>query len=99
MCDDYRCVWPAVKDLNPWCMLVANEIVLCTTRREELEQTFELKSRCELQKPGAEISRKKIKYFRFNRGEDSDTKQQGDEGNGVIAFTYLGSTVAEDGDL
>ena len=45
-----------IKDLSPWCMIFADDIVLCNTRREEIEKKLEEKRRA---LEGLKISRKK----------------------------------------
>ena len=46
-----------IKDLSPWCMLHADDIALCGTRREEVKKKLE---------EWLKINRKKTVYLRFN---------------------------------
>ncbi len=87
-----------VKDQAPWCMLFADDIVLCSTSREEVEQKTENWRRA-LEDRGLKISRKKTEYLRFLEGRDEEVRLQGEIIKRVDKFKYLGSTVAEDGSL
>ena len=87
-----------VRDQAPWCILYADDIVICDTSREAVEEKLE-QWRKALEDRGLKISRKKTEYLRFNDDEDSDVVMEGEALNGVEKFKYLGSTVASDGNL
>ncbi len=87
-----------VKDQKPWCMLFADNMVLCSTSRDEVEQKTENWRRA-LEDRGLKISRKKTEYLRFLDGRDEEVRLQGEIIKIVDRFKYLGSTVAEDGNL
>ena len=54
-----------IKDLSPWCMLYADEIVLCDTRSEVVDKKLEEWRRA-MEDRGLKINRKKKVYLRFN---------------------------------
>ena len=87
-----------VKDQAPWCMLFADDIVLCSTSKAEVERKTE-NWRKALEDRGLKISRKKTEYLRFCEGGDGEVRLQGEILKRVDRFKYLGSTVAEDGEL
>ena len=62
---DYGCVGPRIKHLSPWCMLYADDIVLCGTRSEVVEKKLEEWRRA-MEDRGLKINRKKTVYLRFN---------------------------------
>ena len=55
-----------IKDLSPWCMLYADDIVLCATRSEVVEKKLEEWRRA-MEDRGLKINRKKTVYLRFSR--------------------------------
>ena len=92
-----------IKDISPWCMLHADDIVLCGTRSEVVEKKLEEWRRA-IEDRGLKINRKKTVYLRFNVDRDlddgnSDVNIQGDNLERVNTFKYLGATLAENGDL
>ena len=91
-----------IKDLSPWCMLYADEIVLCGTRREVVENKLEEWRRA-MEDRGLKITRKKTVYLRFNvdvnLDGNSDINLQGQNLERGNTFKYLGATLAENGDL
>ena len=91
-----------IKDLSPWCMLYADDIVLCGTRKEEVEKKLEEWRRA-MEDRGLRISRKKSVYMRFtgygNLDGNSDINRQADNLDRLNTFKYLGATVADNGDL
>ena len=92
-----------IKDMSPWCMLYADDIVLCGTRSEVLEKKVEEWRRA-MEDRGLKINRKKTAYLRFNEDRDlddvnSDVNIQGENLERVNTFKYLGATLAENGDL
>ena len=87
-----------IKDLSPWCMLYADDIVLCGTRREVVEKKLEYWRRA-MEDRGLKINRKKTVYLRFNVDGNSDINLQGQNLERVNTFKYLGATLAENGDL
>ena len=54
-----------IKDISPWCMLYADDIVLCGTRSEVVEKKLEEWRRA-MEDRGLKINRKKTVYLRFN---------------------------------
>ena len=91
-----------IKDLSPWCMLYADDIVLCGTRSEVVEKKLEEWRRA-MEDRGLKINRKKTVYLRFNvdgnLDGNSDINLQGQNLERVNTFKYLGATLAENGDL
>ena len=92
-----------IKDISPWCMLYADDIVLCGTR-SEVEKKLE-EWRRSMEDRGLKINIKKTVYLRFNVDRDlddgnSDVNIQGENNfERVNTFKYLGATLAENGDL
>ena len=91
-----------IKDISPWCMLYADDIVLCGTRRVEVENKLD-KQRRVMEDRGMKINRKQIIYLRFNGDANldgnSDINLQGENLERVNTFKYLGATLEENGDL
>ena len=83
-----------IKDLSQWCMIFADDIVLRTTRREEVEK--KLRQEAEYQWKGNFIQ--DVNVHR-NLDGNSDINLHGDNLERVVAFKYLGSTLSENGDL
>ena len=89
-----------IKDISPLCMLYADDIVLCGTKRETHEKKLEEWRRA-VEVRGLKINRRKSIYLRFsgdgNLDGNSDINLQGEhlkrENN------YLGATLTENGDL
>ena len=91
-----------IKGLSPWCMLYADDIVLCGTRREVVEKKLEEWRRA-MEDRGLKINRKKTVYLRFNvdgnLDGNSDINIRGKNLERVNTFKYLGATLTENGDL
>ena len=79
-------------------MLFADDIVLCNTRREQVERNLEERTRA-MEERGLKISRKKTEYFGCNEHQDADIYLQGETVKRVETFTYMGSTLTKDGEL
>ena len=79
-------------------MLFADEIVLCRTRIDHVERELEEWRRA-MEERVLNISRKKTEYLGCNEYQDADIHLQGDTVKRVKTFTYLVSTLAEDGEL
>ena len=62
---DYGCVGRGIKDLSPWCILHAYDIVLCTTRREVVEKKLEEWRRA-MEDTRMKINRRTTVYLRFD---------------------------------
>ena len=54
-----------INDLSPWCMLYADDIVCCGTRRVDVEKKLEEWRRA-MEERGLKINIKKTVYPRFN---------------------------------
>ena len=91
-----------IKDLSPWCVLYADDIVLCGTGSEVVEKKLEEWRRA-MEDRGLKINRTKTVYLGFgvdgNLDGGSDVDLQGQSLERVNTFEYLGATLAEDGDL
>ena len=79
-------------------MLFADDTVLCSTRRERLERKLGEWRRA-MEERGLKISRKKTEYLGCTEHQDAEIHLQGETVNRVKTFTYLGSILAEDGQL
>ena len=71
-----------IKEQPPWCMLFADDIVLCSTRREEVER---------------KLGDSRTEYWSSSEQQDLVIRLEGEEVKRVKTFKYLGSTLAEDG--
>ena len=91
-----------IKDLSQWCMLCVDDIVLCGTIIEVVENKLE-EWRRDMEDRGLKINRHKTVYLRFNVDGNSDGKSdiniQGHTSERVNTFKYLGATLAEHGDM
>ena len=79
-------------------MLFADDIVLCSTRRERVERKLGEWRRA-MEERGLQISRTKTGYLGCNDHQDTEIHLEGETVKRVKTFTYLGSTLAEDGEL
>ncbi|KAK3569677.1 hypothetical protein QTP86_002626 [Hemibagrus guttatus] len=76
-----------VRQESPWTMMFADDIVICSESREQLERR------------GMKVSRSKTEYMCVNEREGSGTVWlQGEEVKKVQEFKYLGSTVQSNGE-
>ena len=79
-------------------MLFADDIVLCSTRIDRVERKLEEWRRA-MEERRLKISRKNTEYLECNAHQDAEIQLQGETVNRVNTFTYLGPTLAEDGEL
>ena len=79
-------------------MLFANDIVICSTDKEIVEEKLE-QWRKVLEDRGLKISRGKTEYLRFNQDQDTEICMEGVKLNRVGNFKYLGSKVASNGNM
>ena len=89
-----------VRERAPWCMMYADDVVLCAETKEELEQKLETWKRA-LEDRGMKISRTKTEYLRFgpHQDEEDELSLNGEIIKKVDRFKYLGSLVDERGDV
>ena len=80
------------KEQPPWRMLFADDIVLCSTRRDHVERKLE-EWRTAMEERGLKISRRKA-WAAMNINMQRSSYRES-----VKTFTYLGSTLSEDGEL
>ncbi|KAK3539590.1 hypothetical protein QTP70_010259 [Hemibagrus guttatus] len=86
-----------VRQESPWTMMFADDIVICSESREQVEENLE-RCRFALERRGMKISRTKTEYMCVNEREGSGTvRLQGEEVKKVQEFKYLGSTVQSNG--
>ncbi|KAK3555325.1 hypothetical protein QTP86_014921 [Hemibagrus guttatus] len=87
-----------VRQESPWTMMFADDIVICSESREQVEENLE-RWRFALQRRGMKVSRSKTEYMCVNEREGSGTvRLQGEEVKKVQDFKYLGSTVQSNGE-
>ncbi|KAK3568949.1 hypothetical protein QTP86_020633 [Hemibagrus guttatus] len=86
-----------VRQESPWTMMCADDIVICSESREQVEENLE-RWRFALERRGMKVSRSKTEYMCVNEREGSGTvRLQGEEVKKVQEFKYLGSTVQSNG--
>ncbi|KAK3565958.1 hypothetical protein QTP86_023364 [Hemibagrus guttatus] len=87
-----------VRQESPWTMMFADDIVICSESREQVEENLE-RWRFMLERRGMKVSRSKTEYMCVNEREGSGTvRLQGEEVKKVQEFKYLGSTVQSNGE-
>ncbi|KAK3548364.1 hypothetical protein QTP70_011388 [Hemibagrus guttatus] len=87
-----------VRKESPWTMMFADDIVICSESREQVEENLE-RWRFALERRGMKVSRSKTEYMCVNEREGSGTvRLQGEEVKKVQEFKYLGSTVQSNGE-
>ncbi|KAK3557973.1 hypothetical protein QTP86_005610 [Hemibagrus guttatus] len=87
-----------VRQESPWTMMFADDIVICSESREQVEENLE-RWRFALERRGMKVSGSKTEYICVNEREGSGTvRLQGEEVKKVREFKYLGSTVQSNGE-
>ncbi|KAK3544940.1 hypothetical protein QTP86_029213, partial [Hemibagrus guttatus] len=87
-----------VRQESPWTMMFADDIVICSESREQVEENLE-RWTFALERRGMKVSRSKTVYMCVNEREGSGTvRLQGEEVKKVQEFKYLGSTVQSNGE-
>ncbi|KAK3513959.1 hypothetical protein QTP70_000153 [Hemibagrus guttatus] len=87
-----------VRQESPWKMMFADDIVICSESREQVEESLE-RWRFTLERRGMKVSRSKTEYMCVNEREGSGTvRLQGEKVKKVQEFKYLGSTVQSNGE-
>ncbi|KAK3516059.1 hypothetical protein QTP70_004014 [Hemibagrus guttatus] len=87
-----------VRQESPWTMMFADDIVICSESREQVEVNLE-RWRFALERSGMKVSRSKTEYMCVNEREGSGTvRLQGEEVKKIQEFKYLGSTVQSNGE-
>ncbi|KAJ8381504.1 hypothetical protein SKAU_G00022820 [Synaphobranchus kaupii] len=83
---------------SPWTMMFADDIVICSESREQVEENLE-RWRYELERRAMKVNRSKTEYLCVNGREDGGmVRMQGVEVARVDEFKYLGSTVQSNGE-
>lgn len=87
-----------VREESPWTMMFADDIVICSENREQVEEKLE-RWRFALERRGMKVSRSKTEYMCVNERDPSGrVRLQGEEIKKVEDFKYLGSTVQSNGE-
>ncbi|KAK3548720.1 hypothetical protein QTP70_018237, partial [Hemibagrus guttatus] len=87
-----------VRQESPWTMMFADDIVICSESREQVEENLE-RWRFALERRGMKVSGSTTEYMCVNEREGSGTvRLQGEEVKKVQEFKYLGSTVQSNGE-
>ncbi|KAK3539360.1 hypothetical protein QTP70_003845 [Hemibagrus guttatus] len=87
-----------VRQEFPWTMMFADDIVICSESREQVEENLE-RWRFALERRGMKVSRSKTEYMCVNEREGNGTvRLQGEEVKKIQEFKYLGSTIQSNGE-
>ena len=89
-----------IREEAPWTMMFADDIVICSERKEQVEEKLE-SWRYALERRGMKVNRRKTEYMCVNERQhtgSSTVKMQGEEVTKVDDFKYLGSTVQSNGE-
>ncbi|KAK3557116.1 hypothetical protein QTP70_024647 [Hemibagrus guttatus] len=87
-----------VRQESPWTMMFADDLVICSESREQVEENLE-RWRFVLERRGMKVSRSKTEYMCVIEREGSGTvRLHGEEVKKVQEFKYLGSTVQSNGE-
>ncbi|KAK2879894.1 hypothetical protein Q8A73_023706 [Channa argus] len=87
-----------VRQESPWTMMFADDIVICSESREQVEENLE-SWRSALENRGMKLSRSKTEYMCVNeRDPGGMVRLQEAEVKKVQDFKYLGSTVQSNGE-
>ena len=86
-----------IREESPWTMMFADDIVICSETRQEVETKLERWSYA-LESRGMRVSRTKTEYMCVNeKGTNRTVYLGGNEVAKVDEFKYLGSTVQSNG--
>ena len=80
----------------PHAMLFADDLVLCESTREQVEEQLELWRKA-IENKGLRVSRSKIEYLPPSSCHDSTVKPGGEDINNVTTFKYIGSMFDAEG--
>ncbi|KAK3510502.1 hypothetical protein QTP70_009139 [Hemibagrus guttatus] len=87
-----------VRQESPWTIMFADDIVICSESREQVEQNLK-RWRFALERREMKVSRSKTEYMFVNERKGSGTvRLQGEEVKKVQEFKFLGSTVQNNGE-
>ena len=87
-----------VRQESPWTMMFADDIVICSESRKQVEENLE-RWRYALERRGMKVSRSKTEYMCVNeRNSGGTVRLQGVEIKKLEDFRYLGSTVQSNGE-
>ena len=87
-----------IREHPSWCILFADDIVMCSTRREHVERKIEGWRRA-MGERGLKFSTQKTELFGCNEHQYAEIHLQAATVKRVKTFTYLESTLAEAGEL
>ncbi|KAK3525884.1 hypothetical protein QTP70_010940 [Hemibagrus guttatus] len=87
-----------VRQESLWTMMFADDIVICSESREQVEENLE-RWKFALERRGMKVNCSKTEYMCVNEREGNGTvRLQGEEVKKVQEFKYLGSTVQSNGE-
>ena len=95
------CMTREVQREPQWDMLFADDVVVCSETKEEVEQRLEM-WREAMEVRGMRVSRQKTEYLKLRAGDRQDERTVAMQGEVVIQveeFKYLGSAIQADGGI